>query len=131
MILTSNIMLCLVWAIGQVESGGNPAVRDSTTGATGMYQMKQIALTDVNRRFGTRFTLDAIRRNESHARNACMMYLMLLAEYYAQAGMTVTPYRLARAYSQGFAGRDKAAAREYGQRVCNLYGSEYQRRRRM
>ena len=52
----TNALLILT-AIGMLESGGDPAKINRKEQAYGLHQIRISALTDVNRRFGTMYSL--------------------------------------------------------------------------
>ncbi len=65
----------LLAALVFVESGGNSWAYNKHDGAVGSLQIRQICLTDVNRKQGTSYQLQELFGNEELSRWVCMQYL--------------------------------------------------------
>lgn len=101
----------LLDAICHVESGGDCNAVGDQGRSVGPYQIMSGVVSDVNRVYGTNYTLDD-RRDPAKAREICRLYL---SHYGDRAGGTPEAY--ARVWNGGPRGHRKAATVAYWQRV--------------
>ena len=113
----------LLWqAITQVESRGNARAYNPEDGATGIAQIRQVCLTDVNRiarrqRLDVRFAASD-RNHPGAARRMWVLYLEYYGAQYAKVtGRAPTPEVYARIWNGGPDGWRKASTRGYWSRV--------------
>lgn len=81
---TPNIKLEI---IEQIESGGNPLAFNKKSGATGAFQITEIALRDFNNEVGSRLTMKDMKKAEKAAHVAIWMFEERLPYFIKKYGL--------------------------------------------
>ena len=111
--MTAQLIACIIYAIGSLESGNNPHVHDNGKSA-GMYQIKPCFVQQVNRDHGTHYTLQD-RRNPVKAREMIGLWLSQFTD-------KDSVEEVALRYTAGQSGwlRATAEQREYAECARNI-----------
>ena len=97
----------LFFAVGLKESDGNPNAINKVEGAYGIFQIRQMALTDINRAYGTKFKLKDFLGEQGIARS--QMAFLMYGELYGAK----TPEEYCRIWNGGPVGMMKSETRSY------------------
>ncbi len=109
-----HFLPALISALVMVESGGDPAKVGDGGQALGILQIHPEVVQDVNRNYGTKYRHKDVL-NPVKARRICKLYL----RHYA--GCRATAEQCARIWNGGPRGHDKAATRQYWEKVRQFY----------
>jgi hypothetical protein len=111
------LILMLLPALIQVESGGSTNAIGDAGKAYGALQVWDICVKEVNRVYGHRYTHEMMFE-ERHARNVAIFYLMHYGKVYKQkTGKEPTKEVLARIWNGGPEGYKKKSSLAYWGRV--------------
>lgn len=109
----------LIPALEAVESRGNPRAVGDRGRAVGILQIHPSVVADVNRRYGTAYTL-AHRWSAAHSRAICRLYLTMYTPHLRRAlGRNPTATDYARLWNGGPGGVAKGGTLAYAARVRN------------
>jgi len=111
-------------ALGQIESGGDPAAIGDNGGAVGVYQIQEVYVDDVNRILGKRVFTYSDRRDPAQSKRMVTIYL----QHYAterRLGRAVTVTDMARIHNGGPNGWKKKATLAYGEKFERIYDAPY------
>lgn len=109
----------LIPALEAVESRGNPRAVGDGGRAVGILQIHPSVVADVNRRYGTAYTL-AHRWSAAHSRAICRLYLTMYTPHIRRAlGRNPTATDYARLWNGGPGGVRKGGTLAYAARVRN------------
>jgi soluble lytic murein transglycosylase-like protein len=99
----------LLDAIKQVESSGNAKAIGDGGKAVGAYQIHAAVITNVNRKYGTKYTLKD-RTDPHKSRQICKLYLTMY-------GKGLSQIELARVWNGGPKGHKKTATLGYAKKI--------------
>ena len=107
----------LIPALEAVESRGNAHAVGDNGKAVGILQIHPCVIRDVNRRFGTAYTL-AHRRSKAHSRAICRLYLTMYTPHLRRTlGRNPTAFDYARLWNGGPDGIMKGGTLAYAANV--------------
>tara|TARA_Y100000289_G_C3915883_1_gene147385 strand:- start:910 stop:1287 length:378 start_codon:yes stop_codon:yes gene_type:complete len=107
----------LITALAIVESNMDPNAIGDDGEAVGILQITPIVIRDVNRIFGTDYTLED-RKNVQFSRNICNLYLSYYGDKYEEdTGFKKSPEALARIWNGGPYGYNKKYTKAYWLKV--------------
>jgi len=115
---SAEIILSLIPALIQVESGGNERAFNKREDSAGVLQIQRVVVTDVNRIYGTHYTYHD-RFDKDKSREICLKYL----QHYGtekRLGHKPTQQDFARIWNSGPNGWRKDSSLKYWVKVRPL-----------
>lgn len=111
--MTNLIYAPLIWAMIQVESGGNPTAVNKKEDAVGILQIRPCVITDVNEKYKTTFSSwDRLEIQESI--HICSLYLHYWGyQYSIRTSKAPTSEILARIWNGGPVGWERLSTMSY------------------
>jgi RHS repeat-associated protein len=87
--VNNNVAMCTAWAESSFDPRASNVSGPSDTGAWGLFQTRQIALTDFNKHFGTQYTLSDVHNSADISAYVGTGYLSLAIGTYHGGDVTI------------------------------------------